>query len=474
MKAKKKLAYGQNRMHIESPAEAMAENDIMMAKVEKEAAEDPWVIGTAMLGSFLMENAGSIAGSAVGSGGGGADTGSFSSDTDMFNAGVGGDLGVSDGTAYAKNGMKGGVGEVEVEGGEVFETQDGEAGEFQGASHAQGGIDVNLDKPTNVFSTKVFIDGDSAADRKKARLAQLAKLEKRMKDNPTDKLAKSTYARMKDNMDREEFRDLAAQQLVSSLMGSKAGEVGLKAEFGIMDWIGGLFSSDEENVEPNTIQDPNAPVQQQSGTGMGTSFGDMMSIGGNLFSGIAPLMNTLKQRATDTPNINAFEDFGQDALDANEEAQGFIAGQKSEALKDVRKQGQAQRSKTRNTSRSVNTMRAGDLATFSSETDATGDVYSKFAEQMMTVLGQKATLENAQDSAVMQGEKDRDLADRADKDAFYTAKGQDLATLGTSIQQTGKDLNEAKQQKAMKKILDQLSKYGITFDSDYNLQNPNQ
>ena len=469
MKAKKKLAYGQNRMTVESPAEAMADNDIMMAKIEKEAAEDPWVIGTAMLGGFLMENAGSIAGAA--SGGGGSTSGSFSSDTDMFNAGVGGDLGVSDGTAYAKDGMKGGVGKVEVEGGEVFETQDGEAGEFSGPSHAQGGIDVNLDKPTNVFSTKVMRDGESMADRKKARLNKIAGLQKKMDANPTDKLLKTTFERTKANLDKEEFKDLASQQLVAALMGSKSGDVGLKAEFGIMDWMSGLFNGDEENVEPNTIQDPNEPVEQKS-TSMGTSFGDMMSIGGNLFSGIAPLLNTLKQRATDTPNINAYEDFGQDALDTNEEAQGYIAGQREDAIQGIKEAGVTQRAKTRNTAKGVNQMRAGDLATFSSEREAEGDVYNNFAKQMMSLLGEKAGLEQEQDKVVMAGEQARDEADRADKDAFYTAKGQDLATLGTSIQQTGKDLNEAKQQKAMKKILDQLSKYGITFDSNYNMQNP--
>ena len=464
MKASKKpkYEYGYNRMTVESPSEAMADNDIMMAKAQEKAANDPWAIGTAMLGSFLMENAGALGGMA----GGGGGSGSFSSDTDMFNTGVGGDLGASDGSMFAKNGMTGGEGDVEVEGGEVYETIDGEAGEFKGASHAQGGIDVNLDKATNVFSTKVMRDGATMADRKKARLAKLAKIEKRMSNNPTDKLLKTTYERTKANLDKEEFKDLAAQQLVSTLVGSKADKLGLKAEFGVMDWMSGLFGGGENE----NFQDPNADTTKS--TGMNTSFGDMLSIGGNLFSGIAPLLNTLKQRATDTPNVNSFKDFGQDALDTNEEAQGYIAGQKSEALKDIAEGGNSQRAKTRNTARGVNQMRAGDLATFSSETKAKGDVYSGFAKQMMDLLGQKSGLENQQDQAVMTGEAKRDEADRADKDAFYTAKGQDLATLGTSIQQTGKDLNKSKEQKAMKKILDQLSKYGITFDSDYNLQNP--
>ena len=468
MKApKKKLAYGYNRMTVESPAEAMADNDIMMAKANEKAAKDPWAIGTAMLGSLLMQNAGKLGGLAGGGAGDIGETGgSFSDDTTMFNEGVGGDMGVPDGTAYAKNGMQAGVGEVEVEGGEVFETQDGEAGEFSGPSHAEGGIDVNLDKPTNVFSTKVLKDGESMADRKKARLNKIAGLQKKMDANPTDKLLRTTFERTKANLDKEEFKDLASQQLVAALMGSKSGDVGLKAEFGIMDWMSGLFNKEDD------IQDPNAPVDNTESTSMGTSFGDMMSIGGNLFSGIAPLLNTLKQRATDTPNINAFEDFGQDALDVNTTAQGYVKGQKADAIQGIKEAGVSQRTKTRNASRGVNQMKAGDLATFSVEREAEGDVYNNFAKQMMGLLGERAGLEQEQDKVVMTGEAARDEADRADKDAFYTAKGQDLSTLGTSIQQTGKDLNEAKQQKAMKKILDQLSKYGITFDSNYNMQNP--
>ncbi|MBV1929650.1 MAG: hypothetical protein KUG81_09090 [Gammaproteobacteria bacterium] len=458
MKAKKpKYEYGHNKMRIESPAEALADADIMMAKAEETAAKDPWAIGTAMLGGFLMENSGAIAGGIGNMQGGGSTSFDTPDDASLYN---------NDPSAmYAENGKTGATGEVEVEGGEVYETEDGEMGEFKGPSHAQGGIDVEMDSRTNIFSKKVMKDGDSMADRKKSRESKLAKIEKRMLDNPTDKLLKTTYERSRTNFAKEEMADLATQQLVGAIMGSKADQVGLKAEFGIMDWIGGLFNKEDEN-----FQDPNESTNES--TALGTSFGDMMSVGGNLFSGIAPLLNTLKQRATDTKNVNAFEDFGEDALDANEEAQGYISAQKDDALQDIIKSGGAQRTKTRNSARGVSSMMAGDLATFSAETDAKGNVYNDFAKQMMGLLSDKSGLENVQDKAVMTGEAQRDADDRADKDAFYTAKGQDLATLGTSIQQTGKDLNEAKQQKAMKKILDQLSQYGITFDSNYNLQNP--
>ena len=141
-------------------------------------------------------------------------------------------------------------------------------------------------------------------------------------------------------------------------------------------------------------------------------------------------------------------------------------------MKDVERQNLSSKRAARKSSRSVNTQRATDLAIDQSSNQAKEGLYDNFAKQMMNLYTQQSQLENQQDQAVMTGEQNRDENDRRDRDAFFTNKSQNLATLGQAIQQTGKDLNQSEQQKIMKKILDQLSKYGITFDSDFNMQNP--
>ena len=355
----------------------------------------------------------------------------------------------------AKMGKSGAKGKVEVEGGEVFETQSGEIGEFKGPSHEEGGIDINLLEPTNIFSDKIFRHGVSMADRKKAREKKLAKIEKKLTENPYDKITKKTYERTKSSFDKEELKDLQTQQLISTLMGSNSDSVGLKAEFGLFDWFGNMFnpeSDDEGNLN--------------------TTFGDILSIGGNIFSGVAPLLNTLKNRAGDTPNINAFKDFGKDALDANNQAKDYVEGVRDNQLKDIDRSNLGAKRNSRQSSRSVNTQRATDLVIDQSSNQAKENIYDDFAKQMMQLFSQQSQLENQQDQAVMTGEQRRDEADRLDRDAFFTNKAQNLATLGQAIQQTGKDLNQSEQQKIMMKILNQMSKYGITFDSDFTMQNP--
>lgn len=197
--------------------------------------------------------------------------------------------------------------------------------------------------------------------------------------------------------------------------------------------------------------------------------GDMIGLYGDIYSTFQPMKNTLANRASDTPNINAFKDFGKDALKAIEETKGYVAGQRDNALQRNLVTGRAGKIAGRNASRSVNTMRAFDTASDLNVMKADTNVMDNFAQQMMSILGQQAGLENAQDQAVMTGEYQRDLADRQDKDNFSTQLAKDIATKGQGIQTIGKDVNAIKQNEMMTNIVNQLSKYGLGFDKNGNL-----
>lgn len=198
------------------------------------------------------------------------------------------------------------------------------------------------------------------------------------------------------------------------------------------------------------------------------NLGDAVAIGGQLYSAFAPMNNTMENRAGDTPNVNAFKDFGKDALAAIDKSKGYVASQRDNALQRNVVSTRAARIGARNSARGANTMRATDIATELNRLQADSTVNDNFAKQMMDIFGQEAGLENAQDQAVMTGEYQRDLADRQDRDNFYTQKAKDIATKGEGIQNIGKNINAIKQNEMMTNMINQMGKY-FTFDKDGNI-----
>ena len=185
--------------------------------------------------------------------------------------------------------------------------------------------------------------------------------------------------------------------------------------------------------------------------------GDILGLAGTAYSTFAPMDNTNKNRAGDTPNINAFKDYGNDALDSIDNAKGYIAGQRDKALSDIETSRNRITINNRNSARGVNTQRALDLASEVNANKAEGDVYDSFAKNMMSLLSQQAGFEDKQDQMVMTGEQQKDLNDRADRDNYYSQLAQDIATKGEGIQVMGKMLNENKSNTMAEKAVNDSS-----------------
>lgn len=199
--------------------------------------------------------------------------------------------------------------------------------------------------------------------------------------------------------------------------------------------------------------------------------GDIVGMLGNYISTFGPMKNTLENRAGDTPNVNMFKDYGKDGLKAIEGEKQYIDDIRDEQLQDLELSRTGQIKRNRNSARGINTQRALDLATDSGINDTKANIYTQFANQMMSIMAQKAQMENQQDQVVMQGEQNRDLADRQDRDNFFTQMAQDIATKGQGLQETGYDINKIKERNVIDNLLKQLSKYGISVDSSGNLTN---
>lgn len=105
---------------------------------------------------------------------------------------------------------------VEVEGDEVAELPQGEMVDFQGPTHEDGGIPVDLPQGTRVYSDRIQIDGKTMAQRKKLRESKIRKLKE--KATKGDILAKNTLDRFMQTAAQEEQLDMSLQQAAASQM----------------------------------------------------------------------------------------------------------------------------------------------------------------------------------------------------------------------------------------------------------------
>jgi len=196
--------------------------------------------------------------------------------------------------------------------------------------------------------------------------------------------------------------------------------------------------------------------------------GDMMALWGAFDSTMDPLKNVNENRAGDQPNINTYLNYGKEGLKALQDQQGYVEGQKAEALMKTTRTASASKKAMRNSARGVNTMRALDLASDMTKNSADSDIYASVMAQMMQLKGMEAQMENQQDQVIMAGEEKRDLADRQDRDNYYTQRGLALSNKGKGMQAMGKSLNEMKMNAMKLNLLDTLGDY-VTIDKDGNI-----
>jgi hypothetical protein len=468
--------------YMQTPAEALADNDIMFAKAEADAADNPWAMGTLLGGQLLSSMAPGMAG--------------------MFN---------KEQVPMAAMGMGDAEGQIEAEGGEMIEAPGGEATELKGPKHTQGGIDLNVPDGTKIYSDQLKgADGKTMADRKKAREKKELKLDELLAANKGDKAIANSHTRMKMAIENEEQNDLQMQEMANQFnqmqefaMGT--GKQGVKMAGGtgplgysdieqdemtnslnafaqtqtptqsnnFMNNFGagavGVLAGMEKDYQANgkmaSLYTDEAGAEANAGMGMQFTPGDITGLLGNAVSMFSPMNNTLKNRASDTANINQYANYGDEALAANAEAKNMLAGENDNNKQRIVTQANGAKRNSRNSSRGVNTMRATDLAVDLQSNDSNASLSDQYARQMMAMLGQESNMKLNIDQVKQGGAASADLANRQDKDAFYKQLGQDKATMGQGLQQTGKDLNQVKQNETMMNMVNQMSKY-FQFDKN--------
>ena len=105
---------------------------------------------------------------------------------------------------------------VEVEGQEVAELPNGQVGEFQGPSHEEGGIKMNLPEGTDIYSKRIRVEGKTMAERKLARERKIESLMKLIEKNPLDKTLRETLKKVQENNDFLDEKDMLIQNTLHS------------------------------------------------------------------------------------------------------------------------------------------------------------------------------------------------------------------------------------------------------------------
>jgi hypothetical protein len=475
----------------EDPSIALTRNQIAQAKAAQTAANDPTAKGLNMFGNLAMSVGQQMMQKGI-SEGGGADgkgiAGFLNKNQGSMNTMFGAMQGIGAGASFALGGVAktkrtkfatGGV-PINAEGGEIIETPGGEPMELDGASHAEGGINMEVPGGTEIYSQQLKgPDGRTMAARKKSREGKEAKLGKTLQVAPTDKLLRNAYKRTKQAnavVDAQDMNKMKIAQMITQMgeayaMGGKVQKYDLGGTTGYGEdgrFIKPIIDADPSDIptSQSIYSDMNPSSTAPTGTGSGFNLdnifgnvtaGDALGLYGQYKASTDPLKNTKAQRATDTPNINAFKDYGKRGLNELDKSKGYLEGQRASALGNLNLDRVAASSRNRAGARGINTLRSLDIATDVQAQKAKESVNNQFNSMMAGIFDKSAGMMNQQDQMVMQGEQGRDAADRADKDAYYSAMAKDIATKNTGMQYMGKNVNEMKTRKVTGELLNKLS-----------------
>ena len=443
---------------IENPNTALADNQTRLARAELKS-NNGLTKSLDILGALGMKLGTSMMSQGI-SNGEGADgkgvAGFLNKNSDMFNTLLNGLAGAS---SFAKGG-KINQRDVEVEGGEMFETPEGQVGQFNGPNHENGGIPLKVKKRgvvkddevpdgTFIYSDRTKIGNKTIADRKKQRDNKEKKLEKILGDS-SDMILKNTLGRVRELNLEQDALDRFIQESTKNIRETKKFRKGGKIIEELInlnptnkkitditlpkyDWFAESNSLDLSGEDNNKLDFLNATL------------GDVTGMLGNLYQGYKPLENTLAQRAGDTPNINPYENYGKEALTTLQNSKQNLAGIFDEQEKDLQLARNTSIMRNRNSARGINTQRALDIATDTGFNSAENDLLAKELQAIMGIEGNIANTQLDISGKKASGEQYRDVSDRQDRDAFYSNLAKDYVGVGEAVSRTGKALNQIKE-----------------------------
>ena len=485
-----KYAFGTsktNPVNIQSPNQAIAENDIMWAKAQEGVDSDFLIKALDTLGGFALNTGLNMMGSSAAN-----STPQVESVNKITPRPVTYSNAITTTAKLPAKAAYGGA-NIEVEGDEVAQYPTGDLIQFNGPKHENGGIDVNLPNGTNIYSDRISIDNKTMAQRKLEREKNAAKYSK-MYEKDKSTAVKSTLNRILEINAQQEAFDLEIQGTANRLtpqngmtpkaaLGTGPGPTQRNYSSFFRNILAGVQTEDlsgvvtpvtadtpvEELSTENATEDPSflSSLYGKALSGLTNYFqsagsptgGDIVGTIGNLMQANNPRKLTLANRAGDQPNVNAFKNYGKNALSKLDQAKGSLQGNLDSALLDIDKSAQAATRTNSNGARSINTARALNLATQSVAQDAKAKANVEYANMLTQMLTGEAAMLNDIDARVMTGDQNANEADRMDRDAFFTQLSKDEVAKGQAISGVGKNMNALKEREYNQNLLDAMFDY---------------
>ena len=489
------FAYGGTAMNIDSPSEDLAQAQNIAQQAMIGAMSDPTVAGLKGIGNMFINTGMSMASQGYANGAGGdSGMGKFlKNNIGSINSIVG--LGQS--ATMRASGGRIEKSSINAEGGEVVDTPNGVPVELDGPSHASGGIDLEVPQGTEIYSKRLKgEDGKSMADRKKKREKEILKVQKLLEKDPTNNTLKKTLAKIKSNNDFIDEKDLSQMEFVKNLVdtvqnpkfafGGTVGEDGFPTPYKQPDWMKGLTldslqdsfgfvdSSNWGDIDDNNYYYKKGTVTPEKnntyysssdkedlglnsdGTNSNKGFnisslfgnitaGDAIGMGANLFGPNAQMKNIYRNRADTPTEVNAFKNYGDQALKKIQSQYGYINSVRDEQLGDAELSRQGTINRNNNSVRGINTQRALNLATDAQINELRSNIYNQFAAQTMGIIGQEAGQMAQNDQVRMTGEDRRAERELQNTDNFYSNMGRAISDKYKGIGETGKSMNDIKE-----------------------------
>lgn len=392
---------------------------------------------------------------------------------------------------------------IEAEGQELIETPDGELSEIQGASHEQGGVDMEVPQGSVIYSKRLKgADGKSMAQRKEFREKHLAKLQKLVELNTNDKVLKNTYEKTLKSFEKQEQEDIEYMNYMNDLSNNKPimkaggvpeipklatpGIVPQNNDFNLGEAVDeGLENRYHSDLNGKTFNRPfwskvknysNKVVDVMGGINDSNPYtiGDITSMYGAYKQANDPLSITREQRFTDTPNINSYRNYGQKGLHRLEETKDYITSLHNRNLRDLTTERDTSLMRNRLNSRSINTSRVFDMATDVQNQKGIENAYMQYLGQINNIMLKEADMLNNIDDKVMSGDSLRDENDRKDRDAYYKQLSRDYRNRGRMIQELGKLNNKVKERQTNLNSINNLGHdFEVLPDGTLRLKNKN-
>lgn len=393
---------------------------------------------------------------------------------------------------------------IEVEGDEMAELPNGMMLDFEGPTHEQGGIPVDVPEGTKIYSNRILVGNKTTgyktmSRRKWDREKKIKDLEK--KADKGDIIAKKTLDRYMLTAGKEEELDMGIQELLNNqeqkfdrekypfgtgldgidptmkmlLPNAFQKGVGWKQQpftlgeapkytLGKVDntkpTLANLSTFDFKNntTVPTTAKISKATTVQEPVNKFNLGeilpyVGDAIGIIGNIGAGIANQKAVDNYKANRRLEVNHFKDFGKKGLETLDSSKKYVRQMGEMSRNDIEGQRLKATTANRQSARGVNTMRALDLATQEQANRMDLQSYIQEAAMLQQILNQQAQMENVQDQMVMTGEGARDMRERdTDANINNMQLRADLAK-ANALSHTGKSLNDILERNATIKAM---------------------